>query len=100
MEILEESLTNGQSDKRKVPGVFCWVIVDHKVDCENLPLRKNARVIIPGGAGFSGEVVACLVRVPVEIVKQRRQADAQRTAVQIVRQTLRSEGKGTFWHFD
>ena len=52
------------------------------------------------GAGFSGEVVACLVRVPVEIVKQWRQADAQRTAVEIVRQTLRSEGKSTSWHFD
>jgi len=70
---------------------------------DNLHRQINTTEKVPGlgvnedprvhmAAASSGEVVACLVRVPVEIVKQRRQADAQRTAVQIVRETLRSEG--------
>ena len=43
-------------------------------------------------AASLGEVTACLVRVPVEIVKQRRQASSQSKSLEIVRSTLRSEG--------
>ena len=43
-------------------------------------------------AASLGEVTACLVRVPVEIVKQRRQASSHSKSLEIVRSTLRSEG--------
>ncbi len=40
-----------------------------------------------------GEIGACLVRVPIEVVKQRRQADAGgASAAQIMRTSLREEG--------
>jgi len=43
------------------------------------------------GAASAGEVAACLIRVPTEIVKQRRQA-GQASGLAIVRATLQSEG--------
>jgi len=43
------------------------------------------------GAASAGEVAACLVRVPTEIVKQRRQA-GQSSGLAIVRATLQAEG--------
>jgi len=43
-------------------------------------------------ASGAGEVVACLVRVPTEIVKQRRQAGAASHGLAIVRSTISSEG--------
>merc|ERR1711971_1382201 len=49
-----------------------------------------------GAAAGLGEVTACLVRVPVEIVKQRRQAGAL-SSVEIVRSTWRAEGLGGFY---
>ncbi|XP_032779444.2 S-adenosylmethionine mitochondrial carrier protein [Daphnia magna] len=39
-----------------------------------------------------GEVAACMVRVPVEVVKQRRQAGFHSSSVHIFRSILRSEG--------
>uniref|UniRef100_A0A6A7FWK8 S-adenosylmethionine mitochondrial carrier protein-like n=1 Tax=Hirondellea gigas TaxID=1518452 RepID=A0A6A7FWK8_9CRUS len=39
-----------------------------------------------------GEVVACVIRVPTEVVKQRRQVQQQSTALSIIRSTLRQEG--------
>ena len=48
-------------------------------------------------AASLGEVTACLVRVPVEIIKQRRQAQTESRSLEIVRSTLRSEGvRGLF----
>jgi len=48
-------------------------------------------------AATTGEVMACLIRVPVEIVKQRRQASAASTSLEIVRNTLKTEGLGGFY---
>jgi len=48
-------------------------------------------------AASMGEVAACLVRVPVEIVKQRRQADHTQTSLSIVRHTLAKEGPMGFY---
>lgn len=39
-----------------------------------------------------GEVVACLIRVPTEVVKQRRQAQQHSSSLAIIRTTLRQEG--------
>ncbi|KAF2365555.1 Mitochondrial substrate/solute carrier [Trinorchestia longiramus] len=39
-----------------------------------------------------GEMTACMVRVPTEIIKQRRQAQQHASAVHIARSTLRVEG--------
>lgn len=43
-------------------------------------------------AASAGEVVACVVRVPVEVVKQRAQASAGLGSGQVLRQTLGQEG--------
>ena len=43
-------------------------------------------------AASTGEVMACLIRVPVEVVKQRRQASAATSSLDIVRNTLKVEG--------
>ena len=43
-------------------------------------------------AASVGEVMACLIRVPVEIVKQRRQANHQTTAISIMKTTVAQEG--------
>ena len=64
-------------------------------------------------AASLGEVTACLVRVPVEIVKQRRQVRPSQSvilsvlnfhfeagalsSVEIVRSTWRAEGLGGFY---
>lgn len=45
-------------------------------------------------AASCGEVVACVVRVPVEILKQRRQASLGGSAIQIFKQTIKTEGIG------
>ena len=44
------------------------------------------------------QVAACLVRVPTEIVKQRRQAGAGSHGLAIVRSTISSEVPTTTWH--
>ena len=48
-------------------------------------------------AASTGEVTSCLVRVPVEIVKQRRQARAAGSSVGIARDTWRCEGARGFY---
>lgn len=63
---------------------------NHSLDLSNDPRIHMA-------AASMGEVAACLIRVPVEIVKQRRQADHTKTAVSIVRQTLLKEGPTGFY---
>lgn len=41
-----------------------------------------------------GEVAACFIRVPVEVVKQRRQAGFHNSSLYIVRTILKTEGLG------
>ena len=50
-------------------------------------------------AASLGEVNACLVRVPVEIIKQRRQASSTKykSSMDVVRQTWISEGPKGFY---
>ncbi|XP_066967874.1 mitochondrial S-adenosylmethionine carrier protein [Macrobrachium rosenbergii] len=43
-------------------------------------------------AASAGEVVACVIRVPMEIVKQRRQALLYQSSLQVIKDTLRHEG--------
>lgn len=45
-------------------------------------------------AASVGEVMACLIRVPVEVVKQRAQTSPALSSVTVLRQTLASEGAG------
>ncbi|XP_048878989.1 S-adenosylmethionine mitochondrial carrier protein isoform X3 [Brienomyrus brachyistius] len=45
-------------------------------------------------AASLGEIVACLIRVPTEVVKQRAQAGPSSGTLQVLLQTLRQEG---FW---
>ncbi|KAK2724876.1 mitochondrial S-adenosylmethionine carrier protein-like [Artemia franciscana] len=48
-------------------------------------------------AAAAGEVVACLVRVPVEVVKQRRQAYQHSSSLSIIRSTYYGEGAIGFY---
>jgi len=48
-------------------------------------------------AASVGEVMACLIRVPVEVVKQRRQASAGSSSREIVRSTFKTEGLKGFY---
>ncbi len=43
-------------------------------------------------AASLGEITACLVRVPVEVVKQRRQASVGNSSLSIIKDVLNSEG--------
>ncbi|PVD24246.1 hypothetical protein C0Q70_14716 [Pomacea canaliculata] len=43
-------------------------------------------------AAATGEVIACLIRVPVEVVKQRAQAAPALSSIKIFKQTLAAEG--------
>lgn len=55
---------------------------------------------LPGvhmAAASTGEVVACMIRVPMEMVKQRRQAKLSDSSIQVICDILRKEGpKGLF----
>uniref|UniRef100_A0A1A8KZY7 Mitochondrial S-adenosylmethionine carrier protein n=2 Tax=Nothobranchius TaxID=28779 RepID=A0A1A8KZY7_9TELE len=48
-------------------------------------------------AASLGEIVACLIRVPTEVVKQRTQACPSSTTYNILLTTLREEGVGGFY---
>jgi len=48
-------------------------------------------------AASMGEVMACMIRVPVEVVKQRRQASAASKSLEIVRNTFKTEGVRGFY---
>ncbi|CAI9715006.1 Hypothetical predicted protein [Octopus vulgaris] len=43
-------------------------------------------------AASAGEVMACLIRVPVEVVKQRTQTSSNMSSLKIFQQTLQAEG--------
>jgi len=40
----------------------------------------------------AGEVMACIIRVPIEVVKQRQQAGVHKSSLNIIRQILSTEG--------
>lgn len=50
-----------------------------------------------GASAAVGETIACGIRVPVEVIKQRSQADTGRSSMQHLKITIKSEGgKGLF----
>ena len=59
---------------------------------------ETTRTILPDShmtnsfAASIGETIACGIRVPVEVVKQRSQADPSRSSLSHLKQTIRSEG--------
>lgn len=57
---------------------------------------KSSPFIHMTGASF-GEVAACLIRVPVEVVKQRAQAFPEMSSHKIFKSTLQSEGIRGFY---
>ncbi|XP_014676511.1 PREDICTED: S-adenosylmethionine mitochondrial carrier protein-like [Priapulus caudatus] len=59
----------------------------------SLVLPERYMAMGHSSAASCGEVVACLIRVPVEVVKQRAQA-LHIPSMQILRATLRNEGFG------
>ncbi|XP_037089917.1 S-adenosylmethionine mitochondrial carrier protein-like isoform X2 [Pollicipes pollicipes] len=55
-------------------------------------LRHRWQPAAQGAAAAAGEVVACIVRVPIEVVKQRRQTRREISARHILTRTLAEEG--------
>jgi len=53
--------------------------------------RENTYPFVHMVSASLGEVVACIVRVPVEVVKQRAQASPQFSSAYMFRKTLSSE---------
>ncbi|XP_042236917.1 S-adenosylmethionine mitochondrial carrier protein-like isoform X1 [Homarus americanus] len=48
-------------------------------------------------AASSGEIVSCIIRVPVELIKQRRQAQLYQSSFKVIQDTLHNEGfRGLF----
>jgi len=73
---------------------FCTYDTVKKISVKKLGCQDGALVHM--SAASLGEVTACLVRVPVEIVKQRRQAGLG-TSMSIVRSTWQAEGLRGFY---
>lgn len=48
--------------------------------------------VVHMSAASVGEVAACLIRVPVEVVKQRAQANRHKSSLQVLKSTVSSEG--------
>jgi solute carrier family 25 (mitochondrial S-adenosylmethionine transporter), member 26 len=48
-------------------------------------------------AANAGEINACLIRVPIEVVKQRSQANLNKTTYEVFRETLKQEGIKGFY---
>lgn len=48
-------------------------------------------------AANAGEINACLIRVPIEVVKQRSQANLNKTTYQVFRETLKQDGIKGFY---
>jgi len=74
---------------------FCTYDTVKRVAVNKFGYQDSAAVHM--AAASTGEVAACLVRVPVEIVKQRRQARAAGSSLEIVRDTWRGEGARGFY---
>ena len=53
---------------------------------------RTRAVVVQMGAAAAGEVVACLVRVPCEVVKQRAQTGGGQTSRHVLTATLRQAG--------
>ena len=62
------------------------------------PFLKNDSIVHMLAASF-GEINACLIRVPVEIVKQRRQAasSAYKSSLSVIKETINLEGLKGFY---
>ena len=74
---------------------FCTYDTVKKVASRDLGCEDSAGVHFV--AASLAEVVGCIVRVPVEIVKQRRQAGTSASSGQIVRETWSREGARGFY---
>ena len=63
-----------------------------------LPFLKNDSIVHMLAASI-GEINACLIRVPVEIVKQRRQAasSAYKSSMSVIKETINLEGLRGFY---
>ncbi|GAB1599153.1 S-adenosylmethionine mitochondrial carrier protein [Argonauta hians] len=60
-------------------------------------LEPNISSVSYMAAAAAGEVTACLIRVPVEVVKQRAQTSLNLSSLKVFQQTLQSEGiKGLY----
>jgi len=69
---------------------FCTYDGVKRIAVSSLGVENGAKLHM--FAASCGEIMACLIRVPVEIVKQRRQAGVGSTSLEILKTTVRSEG--------
>lgn len=75
---------------------FCAYETSKKV-FGSLSSDRRFEVVSQMAAACVGEVTACLVRVPVEVVKQRAQVESTGSSMSSLRFTLRSEGLRGFY---
>jgi len=69
---------------------FCTYDGVKRVAVSRLGIENGAKLHM--FAASCGEITACLIRVPVEIIKQRRQANVGGTSLEILKSTVKSEG--------
>ncbi|XP_071837250.1 mitochondrial S-adenosylmethionine carrier protein-like isoform X1 [Apostichopus japonicus] len=82
----------GAASLGSVPGAavfFCTYELTKSIGAAHLSTKYDPLVQMAGAS--VGEILACFVRVPVEVVKQRAQATRQRS-FSILRATLQTEG--------
>ncbi|KAK3581790.1 hypothetical protein CHS0354_027258 [Potamilus streckersoni] len=69
---------------------FCTYEVMKSVSLRRLD--QHWAPVVQMGAASAGEVVACVIRVPVEVIKQRAQANPELSSLTLLRRTLAREG--------
>ncbi|XP_052063076.1 S-adenosylmethionine mitochondrial carrier protein-like isoform X1 [Mytilus californianus] len=72
-------------------AVFFCTYETTKNFASSVGLSKSFPIVHMAGASF-GEVTCCLIRVPVEVIKQRAQVFTNTSSYSVLRNTLQSEG--------
>ncbi|XP_071172091.1 LOW QUALITY PROTEIN: mitochondrial S-adenosylmethionine carrier protein-like [Mytilus edulis] len=72
-------------------AVFFCTYETTKNFASSVGLSKSLPIVHMAGASF-GEMTCCLIRVPVEVIKQRAQVFTNTSSYSVLRNTLQSEG--------
>ncbi|KAJ2455702.1 S-adenosylmethionine transporter [Coemansia sp. RSA 2336] len=74
------------------PGASLFFLTYEKTKSLMSSLPEHQQPLVHMFAASAGEIAACLVRVPTEVVKQRLQAKQHKTLAEAVRGTFAAEG--------
>jgi len=73
-------------------AVFFCAYESSKKILNNTPLINAFQPGVHMVSAATGEIMACIIRVPVEVIKQRQQAGVHSSSIHIFRSILKSEG--------